>query len=145
MLLSKSSDYALKATVYIAKVSKFGKIATLTQISDEIDTPEAFTSKILQRLVKNGIIDSIRGKFGGYIMNQEQILKTTVLDVLKAIEGDALYNGCVMAFNKCNHKKPCLLHHQFTVVRNNIKNTIRSTTIDDLLFEFLEKRVVLRR
>ncbi len=145
MMFSKSCEYALKAVVYIAQQSKFKQLATLQNISEEIGSPTAFTSKVLQKLVKADLIQSVRGKEGGYKMSKSQVLDNTALDIVVAIDGTQITEGCVLGFGKCSTKKSCLFHPQFTVVRNNIKNNLRATTIDDLLFEYLEKRVVLKR
>ncbi len=144
-MFSQSSNYALKALVCIARASKLNQVRRLPELAKEMNSPKAFTSKILQKLVKAKLIQSNRGKNGGYSMTDQQRHETTIVDVIQAIEGNDVFNNCVMDFKQCNPKKPCLLHYQMVMVRNNMKTNLQASTIDDLLFEYLEKRVFMKR
>ena len=66
MIFSKACEYGIRASIYIAQQSLNDERASLKDISREIGSPEAFTAKILQTLVKNKIIDSIKGSHGGF-------------------------------------------------------------------------------
>ena len=61
-MFSKSCEYALRAIIYITQQSEMGKMVNLTMISEEIDSPVAFTAKILQQLTKNKIVKSANVK-----------------------------------------------------------------------------------
>ena len=65
-MFSKACEYAIKASIYIAISSLEGKRVTPKQISEEIDSPTAFTAKILQALVRNNIVNSVKGAYGGF-------------------------------------------------------------------------------
>ncbi|WP_109700208.1 Rrf2 family transcriptional regulator [Chitinophaga deserti] len=57
-MLSKACEYCIKAVVFLAQRSKEGKHAIVKEIARAIDSPEAFTAKVLQQLVKGGFISS---------------------------------------------------------------------------------------
>ena len=64
-MFSKTCEYAIRATIYIASESSAGKRCGIRDIARKIESPEPFTAKILQRLVKADIIKSIKGNGGG--------------------------------------------------------------------------------
>jgi Rrf2 family iron-sulfur cluster assembly transcriptional regulator len=72
-MFSKACEYAIRATIYIALQSQESKRVTLKDIAKEIDSPEAFTAKIMQQLVKRGIVDSLKGPTGGFVMEPHNL------------------------------------------------------------------------
>lgn len=71
-MFSKATEYALRATIYIAQKSTEEKKIGIYEIAKAIDSPQSFTAKILQALTKeNKIISSIRGPNGGFFITQE--------------------------------------------------------------------------
>jgi len=69
---------------------------------------------------------------GGYEMSGKKNNKVTLLQVVNAIDGDKIYNGCGLGLKQCNAAKPCPLHHQFAAVRDQLKTMLSATTIQDL-------------
>ena len=66
-MFSKACEYGIKASIFIAINSYEGKRVSPKEIAKEIDSPEAFTAKILQALVKNNVITCIYGLLIHYI------------------------------------------------------------------------------
>ena len=65
-MFSKSCEYAIRATIFIASKCCENRKVGLKEIADAIDSPTAFTAKILQKLSKNKIINSTKGVNGGF-------------------------------------------------------------------------------
>ena len=65
-MFSKACEYGIKATIFIASNSYEKQRVSLKEIAKEIDSPEAFTAKILQNLVRHKIINSVKGAYGGF-------------------------------------------------------------------------------
>ena len=63
-MFSKACEYGIRAAVYIAHQSMEGRRVSLKEIAEKIDSPVAFTAKILQQLSRNGIVESIKGAGG---------------------------------------------------------------------------------
>jgi len=57
-MFSKACEYAIRSVVFISVSSLKGERVGFKEIAKEIDAPEAFTAKILQKLSKSGIIES---------------------------------------------------------------------------------------
>ena len=134
MILSKSFGYALRSIIYIALMSGVKRNVQLQEISDEISVPRHFLGKVMKRLAKNRVVDSAKGRTGGFMLN-DHTLSYSLKDLIILIEGDARFNACVIGFKKCNEKKPCPLHHQIVEIRNQLLKTYSETKIGDLLIE----------
>lgn len=132
IMFSKACEYAIRATIYIADQSNRGRRVGLKDISKEIDSPEAFTAKILQQLSKTQIIDSVKGPNGGFAIEVEKMSKIKLSQVVSAIDGDSVYRGCGLGFKECSEKQPCPVHDKFKVVRDELRKMLESTTILEL-------------
>lgn len=131
-MFSKACEYAIRATIYIAVQSNQDNRVGLKDISKEIDSPEAFTAKILQQLSKNEIINSIKGPNGGFEIDKKEMSKIKLSHIVMAIDGDTIYKGCGLGFKQCSEKQPCPVHDKFKVVRNELKNMLETTTVLEL-------------
>lgn len=144
-MFSKSCEYGIKATLYVMQKSLLGQRVSLNDIAEAIDSPTAFTAKVLQSLSKNKIIQSIKGYYGGYEVTREKIDKLTLFDIVHAIDGDPIYNGCGLGMKECNASMPCPIHNEFAEVRDSLKKMLRSTYVKDLASELEQGRVYLKR
>lgn len=104
----------------------------LKEVADAIESPAAYTSKILQLLSRNSIIKSEKGPTGGFSMDIHSLNITTLSTIVRTIDGDDIYNGCGLGLNKCNEKKPCPVHNEFKLIRNELKKMLETTTVKSL-------------
>lgn len=131
-MFSKACEYAIRATLYLATKAEQGQRAGLKDIAERIDSPEAFTAKILQQLVKSGIVTSIKGPAGGFAIEPERVQTITLQHIVKAIDGDSIYVGCGLGLKACSEKNPCPLHNQFKAIRDGLREMLETTTLYDL-------------
>lgn len=132
IMFSKACEYGIRATLYIAEHSVDGDRVTIREIAKDIDLPEAFTAKILQKLARNNIVDSVRGPNGGFFIEKSKLQELRLKHIVYAIDGDAIYHGCGLGLPKCNDDKPCPVHHKFSYVRDELKKMLEETTIQEL-------------
>ncbi len=131
-MFSKACEYGIKASIYIALNSYKGRRVSLKEIAQEINSPEAFTAKILQALARNNIINSVKGAHGGFEINKEDIKNKTLSDIVTAIDGDHIYNGCGLGLDICDEMHPCPVHDKFKIVRNELKDMLENTNLEEL-------------
>lgn len=131
-MFSKRCEYGIKAILQIAYASRNDQRATIKQIAKSINSPLAFTAKVLQDLANAGIVNSSKGPTGGYFMTSDMEKNTRLYDVVKAIDGEGLIQGCGLGLKQCNAKKPCPLHFRFIEIRNELKSMLKSTTVEEL-------------
>jgi len=128
-MFSKACEYGIRAIIHIAVLSQDGKRVGLKEIAKKIDSPEAFTAKILQVLSKNDLIESTKGPTGGFEISMQQMKKLKLSDVISAIDGDSIYKGCGLGMKECSEKHPCPMHDKFKKIRNELKKMLENTTI----------------
>lgn len=144
-MFSKACEYGLRAAIYIAGQSLSNRKVSLKEIAESIDSPESFTSKILQQLSRNRIINSEKGPTGGFSMDRHELEKVKLSDIVSAIDGDNIYKGCGLGLERCNEKRPCPLHDQFKVIRDELKQMLETTTIKDLALGLKDGSTMLKR
>lgn len=142
MMFSQATKYAIKSVIYVWTKSLEDKKVGAKEIGSEIDSPEAFTAKILQSLVKAKIIGSLKGPNGGFYVDETHS-KINLKDVVKAIDGDHLFSGCSLGLPKCSEKNPCPLHFEVVKVRKEIENMLTSKSLKLLAVEVIKGTTTL--
>lgn len=143
-MFSKACEYGIRAMVLIALRSEEGARTGLKEIADSIDSPEAFTSKILQQLTRDHLINSAKGPNGGYEMTPEQLDKVYLKDVVRCIDGDLIYTGCGLGLSQCSEEDPCPLHFEFRQIRDQLSHMLEKTSIRQLSENYQEGADVLK-
>ncbi len=132
-ILGRESDYALRCLVKLAGADE-GAVLSARQIASEDDLPEPLLRKILQKLVKAGIVESVRGSQGGFRLGglPEQ---TTVLSVVETLQGPVAINRCYLGRAACPRRPKCRLSPKLAQAQQMLEDTLRQVTIGDLVEE----------
>lgn len=133
-MFSKSCEYGLRAVIFIAEQSTENKKVGVKEIVEAIGSPEAFTAKILQLLTKKGILDSIKGPYGGFRIPKARLKEITLSKIVAVLDGDTIYTGCGLGLKQCDANSPCPLHHKFVDIRSRLKVMLETNTLHDILF-----------
>ncbi len=144
-MFSKACEYGIRASIYIAKQSLLGNKVSLVDVAAAIESPTAYTSKILQQLSKNHIISSEKGPTGGFSMRTQTMDQLKLGTIVFAIDGEEIYKGCGLGLKNCNEKKPCPVHHQFSQIRAELKKMLETTTIKSLAMDYEKGLTFLKR
>lgn len=131
-MFSKACEYGIRATLYIAMNSIECKRVSLRNIAGKIDSPEAFTAKILQQLVHHEIIQSVKGAHGGFLIDKDRIKDISLSQIITAIDGESIFNRCVMGLTACSEEHPCPAHGTYKDIRNQLQSMLRQTNVMDL-------------
>ncbi|MGV8963041.1 MAG: RrF2 family transcriptional regulator [Candidatus Saccharimonadaceae bacterium] len=131
-MFSKACEYGIKASVYIVEQSLKNLKVSLKDVAKSIDSPESYTSKILQQLSRKNIIQSEKGPNGGFSMDKTQLDTMRLSSIVSAIDGDSIYKECGLGFHKCNDNKPCVIHQQYSLIRNDLRKMLENTLLIDL-------------
>ncbi len=127
----KACEYGIRVMIFITQCSELGNRVSLKAIASEINSPVAFTAKIMQFLTRAGLLISSRGATGGFLL-PAPANKITLTRIVSAIDGDEVFTGCRPGLEKCNALKPCPLHDKFAKVRNALASMLRSTPLSEL-------------
>ena len=142
-MLSNTSNYAIRALVYLELYSSPEKKVGIKQMITDLDIPAQFLSKILQLLVKSKLLGSSKGPNGGFYLTKPAI-DITMLDVVEGIDGKDNLGNCVIKSTTCDATEPCSVHHKLSLIRGQVKIMLTTETIADLVSEFREREERIR-
>lgn len=131
-MFSKTCEYGIRASIFIASQSYQNNRTGLKDIAKKIDSPEAFTAKILQILVRNNIIHSVKGVGGGFEISKEKMHTIKLIQIVTAIDGDAVFTGCGLGLSHCSEIHPCPVHDKFKFIRNELAFMLENTNLEEL-------------
>jgi Rrf2 family protein len=131
-MFSKACEYGIRAMLHIAHKSQAKERVGVKDIAKAINSPEAFTGKIMQQLSKSGLVQSIKGPHGGFWINDEDRVKINLRQIVEVIDGDQIYVGCGLGLSQCNDKEPCPMHNQYQPVREALIKIHTDTSLDEL-------------
>lgn len=131
-MFSKACQYGIKASVYIASQSSLGNRVSLKDIAFKINSPEAFTAKILHQLAKQNILTSLKGPRGGFEIQKGKAETISLRNIVAAIDGDAVYNSCALGFEACNARRPCSMHNEFVAIKDELRRMLENTSLFDM-------------
>jgi len=130
-MFNKETEYALRGLVYIQSQNLKGRRPGIAEIAREIEAPPFFIAKILQRLVRQGFVESLKGKGGGFFFDPEKP-DVPLKDLIMATEGSRLFTGCGFGLKHCDENNPCPLHEQYAPIRDALNKLVSEESIQSL-------------
>ena len=142
-LYSKGCQYALRAlTIVVA--DKENQRFQAKDICEKAEIPESFTRKVFQALVQGGFLQAHRGPGGGYTLTRDPA-EITLLEVIRAVEGEDTFDHCILGFRECGGLNPCPLHYLWVDAKAGLLENLSSTTLDQLTAIMLQRKLVSER
>ncbi|HET6266131.1 MAG TPA: Rrf2 family transcriptional regulator [Acidobacteriota bacterium] len=133
MEVTRGTLYAVYVLIYFHLRPK-GEMADLTLLSDTLDIPNSYLSKVLQQLHKGGYITSQMGSKGGYRLARD-VEKTTMKEVMHIIQGDPHLQECLIEDFRCDRFKKCSVIKHVRNVQEVVNNMLDQLTIGQLALE----------
>ena len=142
MIFSKSTQYAIQAMLYLAeKQSKIKpeKSIMVREIAEAYSIPAQFLAKITQTLAKHHLLKTTRGRGGGIKLSRPA--STIFLpEIVHAIDGPpADQDECIFGLDLCNDDQPCPFHHNWKLIRNDIRTMMATDNLARLAKRVTEK------
>lgn len=117
--------------IYLCESQGESEKVGLKEIAQKIQSPEAFTAKIMQKLSKYDFLDSVKGPGGGFYLGKPAN-QINLASIVEAIDGDAIFNGCSLGLDQCNSARPCPLHFEFVAIRDDLAKMLHTTNLEQL-------------
>jgi Rrf2 family protein len=130
MILSRTSQYAVQALIYMA-TQPLGAPILNKDIAAKLNVPAPYLAKILQSLAKGNLLYSFRGRLGGFCLKEDGH-KMTLMDILLLTEGPAFTQSCLLGLKKCSDDTACPVHFRWAPVKEKIMSLLKETTLDKL-------------
>lgn len=143
-MLTKSTEYAIRALVYVQLQNWKEMRPGVPEIALEIEAPTAFTAKILHVLTSRAILGSMKGRGGGFFFTDNQS-DLSLYQVIMVMEGDRLFTKCGFGLKNCSDNNPCPLHDRYVVLRADLLKMAHSETIASLAKKISSGQAVLNR
>jgi Rrf2 family protein len=131
--LSKKADYALIAMKHLALRSDRGSAGSSSarEIAEFYGIPIELMAKVLQRLVRRGLLASHQGTHGGYELARRPS-QISVADVIQAIDGPVTVTACSTDDGQCEQFAKCNVRDPLWRVRERILAALDGCTIAEL-------------
>ncbi len=129
-MLTQTSEYALRAMVYLARKGE-GQYAGVKEIADATGVPYNYLAKILQTLAKNNVLKSQKG-FGGGFQIARKLSKVNLLEVVDPLENISKFRQCVLGQRMCNEEVACPLHDAWKRISDEYLGSLQNTTLQDI-------------
>jgi Rrf2 family protein len=130
MQIPRRVDYGLRAVIYLSNQHP-EKCCSITEIAKQQGMPRKFLEKIIQDLMRSGLIKSKRGSCGGYALARPAA-DVSFFDVIQAIEGPLAVNACLDVRLGCDQLPRCTMAGVWSDVQRKITEVLTQTTIADL-------------
>ncbi len=138
MLYSATIEYALRALAHIATLEP-GQRILARDLAEATDVPRQFLGKILHRLARVDLLDSAKGRGGGFKFSKPAG-EICVADVVEALEGGDIMKVCVLGLDECNDEQPCPMHDEWKVFRRSLAERVYAMSVADLGTNLRAKR-----
>lgn len=130
MQIPRKVDYGLRAVIYLSGQDP-EKCCSITEIAERQGMPKKFLEKIIQDLMRGGLIKSKRGSCGGYTLARSADA-ISIYDVIAAIEGPIVVNSCMEAHSNCDQLPRCTMVTVWSEVQRKVTEVFTRTTLADL-------------
>ena len=132
MKLSKTSEYALRILIFMAKNPE--ELYTAKYLIEKLTVSDKYLRRLMTDLSKSGFIRSTQGRDGGYTFAKD-IHDIFLYDIIDSVEGMEHLNDCVLGFNECSCTNPCAMHDDWIIIREKLNKVFNQTKLSDLEFD----------
>jgi Rrf2 family protein len=129
-LITRNTDYAVRALCCIAEQEK--NIVSTDQMVQNLQMPRPFLRKILQILNKKGLLNSYKGKGGGFALALPPE-KISLIDVMKIFQGPTRLNECKFKKSDCPYTTDCLLKKKIDEIEKEVVIKLKAITIASII------------
>lgn len=129
-LITRDTDYAVRALCQIARNKN--KVTSAHELVDKLNMPRPFLRKILQRLNKEGLLKSFKGKNGGFILGLPA-RSIYLADLIRVFQGHIKVNECVFKKNICPDTNACILRQKINGIEKHVLSELKTINITSLM------------
>jgi Rrf2 family iron-sulfur cluster assembly transcriptional regulator len=127
MIFSRTSQYAIQALIYLA-IQPSGTRLLNRDIARNLGVPSAYLAKILKELSREKLLDSLRGRCGGFSLRPDAE-KTNLLDIVLLTEGARIARECLLGLKVCKDESACPLHRKWKPIKKEILASLGGVTL----------------
>ena len=131
MMLSNTCKTAIKAVIFLCSKFQAKENAGIKEVAEYINANEHTVGKLLQLLVKQNVVKSMKGPSGGFYISEEQI-NAPIIRIVHAIDGQEIFKSCGLGLSRCSSAHPCPIHDEYKKARDIIEQLFTEKRVLDL-------------
>ena len=128
-MISQTVEYSLRAAVALARCE--GRPCTAQRISETTEVPGPYLAKVMQGLVRAGLVHSRRGLHGGFVLAKSP-QELTIWNIIEAVEPFQRIRKCPLRIG-AHSRELCPLHQRLDDAMETVETSFRNTTLAELL------------
>ncbi len=129
-MLNQSAEYALRAAARLSVLPPDGSMQA-RELADALDVPANYLSKVLHQLAVAGVLESRRGRSGGFRLARPAG-EITLEAVVAPFEDVGRYRQCLLGKSVCSDSRPCAAHARWKPVGRLMTSFLTRTTLADV-------------
>ncbi|WP_162085846.1 RrF2 family transcriptional regulator [Sulfuriferula nivalis] len=130
MILSRTSQYAVQAMIYMATQPPNTPVLN-KDIAERLNVPAPYLAKILQAMSKGGLLSSFRGRLGGFCL-REPAAQISLMRLLQLTEGADFTQSCLLGLKRCSDETACPVHARWLPIKEKVIEMLNQMTLADL-------------
>ena len=128
-MFSQTVEYALRAMVVLADAD--GEPRTTQQIATAGQVPASYLSKVMQSLIRGGLVSAQRGKNGGFTLRMDSA-ELTILQIINAVDPIRRIEHCPLGIPQ-HGVRLCALHRKLDHALAMVEDAFRTTTLREMI------------
>ncbi len=140
-MLSNACQYAIRSVLYLALYGDENNKLGAKAIAEELEVPQPFLAKLLQKLSKRHLISSLKGPNGGFFLSKKD-KRNTIFDIINCIDGTAAFSACFLGLKQCSDINPCPVHFTVAPFKEKLMLDFREKNIEKFAKEIQTKENV---
>ena len=129
MQLTKAGEYAVRSLLYLA-IHKPHERSLASEVAQAGNIPVSFVRKVLETLVRSGLVSSYRGNGGGFTLGRAAC-DISFRDIIEAVEGPFAMNECLSA-SGCERMAECPVHHIWSEAQQAVEGVLDRYSLADI-------------
>ncbi len=130
-IYSKGCEYAIRALSHIP-LGQAKETFSAKTLCKKARIPESYTRKVFQSLVRAKFFSAISGPGGGYVLINDPH-NISLFDIIKAVDGDEIFERCILGLTSCRANNPCPVHNIWKKMKFDMVDELKSQTLDKLM------------
>lgn len=130
MNLTSTSRYAIRILSFMAMQDT--PMVSAKFLVEKLNISDKYLRSLMTKLAKKGLIRSIQGRDGGYVINKST-KELYLIEIISAVEEIEKYIGCVLGFEQCSSSNPCALHDKWNEIKQDTMTFLTNTTLSDIV------------
>ena len=137
-MLSNACQYAIRSVLYLALYGDESNKLGAKSIAEELEVPQPFLAKLLQKLSKRHLVSSLKGPKGGFFLSKKD-RHNTIFDIIDCIDGTDAFSACFLGLKQCSDVNPCPVHFTVAPFKKKLMLDFREKNINQFAEEIQTK------